>query len=55
MSYDKDTDKFTFEVYGWGHGVGMSQYGAGIYAEEGKDYEFIVKHYYSGTELVVWG
>lgn len=55
VSYNKDTDKFTFEVYGWGHGVGMSQYGAGIYAEQGRSYEYIIKHYYSNTELTVWG
>lgn len=54
VSYDKENDKFTFEVFGWGHSVGMSQYGAGIYAEQGKDYKFIVKHYYSGADLTVW-
>ena len=54
VTYDKETDTFTFDVYGWGHGVGMSQYGAGIYAEEGKDYKFIVKHYYKGAELTLW-
>lgn len=54
VKYDKDTDTFTFDVYGWGHGVGMSQYGAGIYAEQGKDYKFIIKHYYSGADLTLW-
>lgn len=54
VSYDKETDTFTFDVYGWGHGVGMSQYGAGIYAEQGKDYKFIVKHYYNGAALTLW-
>ena len=54
VSYNKDTGKFTFEVYGWGHGVGMSQYGAGIYAEQGKDYKFILKHYYNNADLTLW-
>ena len=54
VSYDKSTGKFTFEVYGWGHGVGLSQYGAGIYAEQGKDFEFILKHYYNNAELTLY-
>ena len=37
---------------GWGHGVGLSQYGAYGYAlREGRDYQFIVRHYYTGTTL----
>ena len=54
VTYDRDTDTFIFDVYGWGHGVGMSQYGAGIYAEQGKDYKFIIKHYYNGADLTLW-
>jgi stage II sporulation protein D len=35
---------------GWGHGVGMSQYGAYGYAlREGRDHRFILAHYYSGS------
>ncbi len=37
--------------HGFGHGVGMSQYGAYGYAEHGKDYRFILAHYYSGTRI----
>ena len=37
--------------HGFGHGVGMSQYGAYGYAEHGKDYRFILGHYYKGTKL----
>jgi stage II sporulation protein D len=37
--------------HGFGHGVGMSQYGAYGYAKHGKDYRFILSHYYSGTTL----
>jgi stage II sporulation protein D len=36
---------------GFGHGVGMSAYGAYGYAEHGKDYRFILGHYYSGTTI----
>src|SRR5260221_5072521 len=37
--------------HGFGHGVGMSQYGAYGYATHGKGYRFILRHYYSGTPL----
>jgi stage II sporulation protein D len=36
---------------GAGHGIGMSQYGAYGYALRGKDYRFILAHYYTGTAL----
>ncbi|NMA80160.1 MAG: stage II sporulation protein D [Clostridiales bacterium] len=49
VSYaDKD---FTFTTKGYGHGVGMSQYGANAMAENGKTYEEILKHYYSGVQI----
>ncbi len=37
--------------HGFGHGVGMSQYGAYGYASHGKGYRFILGHYYSGTRI----
>ncbi len=37
--------------HGFGHGVGLSQYGAYGYAKHGRDYEQIVEHYYTGTAL----
>jgi SpoIID/LytB domain protein len=37
--------------HGFGHGVGMSQYGAYGYAKHGKGYRFIIGHYYSGTTI----
>jgi SpoIID/LytB domain protein len=37
--------------HGFGHGVGMSQYGAYGYAQHGKGYRFILAHYYSGTTI----
>ena len=36
---------------GWGHGVGMSQYGALGYAEDGWTYDQILGHFYTGAEL----
>jgi stage II sporulation protein D len=36
---------------GFGHGIGMSQYGAYGFAKHGYDYEQILAHYYQGTEL----
>jgi stage II sporulation protein D len=37
--------------HGYGHGVGMSQYGAYGYASHGMGYRFILRHYYSGTTI----
>ncbi len=37
--------------HGFGHGVGMSQYGAYGYAKHGRGYPFILAHYYRGTQL----
>ncbi len=40
-----------FKVKGYGHGVGMSQYGANFMAEDGKSYKEILAHYYQSAEL----
>ena len=45
--------RFTIRGAGFGHGVGMSQYGAMGYASHGWDYKAILGHYYTGTELGV--
>jgi len=37
--------------HGFGHGVGVSQYGAYGYALHGKDYRFILAHYYQGSTI----
>jgi stage II sporulation protein D len=42
---------FVFSGHGWGHGVGMSQYGAYGYALHGATYDRILAHYYPGTAL----
>lgn len=36
---------------GWGHGIGMSQYGARGYAKHGAGYREILAHYYRGTQI----
>lgn len=43
---------FVFTVKGYGHGVGMSQYGANVMAKQGSSYEEILAHYYPKTTLV---
>src|SRR5690242_18325270 len=42
---------FLFTGHGWGHGVGMSQYGAYGYALHGSSYQQSLAHYYPGTTL----
>lgn len=44
-------DSFSFIGAGFGHGVGMSQYGAGYLSSHGVGYDAILKHYYSGIKL----
>jgi stage II sporulation protein D len=43
--------RLTVRGAGWGHGVGMSQYGAMGFAQRGSDYRAILGHYYSNTTL----
>ncbi len=48
-SWAKTTDTaFSISGRGWGHGIGMSQWGAYGYAKHGWDYQAILKHYYTG-------
>jgi stage II sporulation protein D len=42
---------FVITGHGWGHGVGMSQWGAYGYAQHGFTYRQILEHYYPGTQL----
>ena len=48
---EEGTELIRFTVRGYGHGVGMSQYGARALAEEGADFARILAYYYPGTEL----
>ncbi|MCD8116856.1 MAG: stage II sporulation protein D [Oscillospiraceae bacterium] len=55
FSLSWDGEQFVFTVAGSGHGVGMSQYGAKVYAAQGWTYQEILAHYYPGTVLAVYG
>lgn len=45
------SEGFVFKGRGWGHGVGLSQWGAKSLAENGWKYSQILQHYYPGTTL----
>ncbi|TSB44739.1 stage II sporulation protein D [Alkalicoccobacillus porphyridii] len=51
FEWSRQNGRVTVKTKGWGHGVGMSQYGANGMAKEGKTYDAIVQHYYQGIEL----
>src|SRR5437763_6798186 len=42
---------FVITGHGWGHGVGMSQYGAYGFAQHGFTYQKILTHYFTGTQI----
>lgn len=44
-------DSILITTKGFGHRVGMSQYGAQAMAEDGTDFRIILKHYYQGVEI----
>ena len=52
FQFSIDGDSIKFEVTGYGHGVGMSQTGADSMAKQGKKYDEIIKHFYTGVEVV---
>ncbi|HZJ82390.1 MAG TPA: stage II sporulation protein D [Clostridia bacterium] len=51
ITYNPKSNIVDIETIGYGHGVGMSQWGANGMAKKGKDYEEILKHFYTGVEL----
>lgn len=51
FSVTHGADDFTFTVSGYGHGVGMSQYGAKAMAEQGFTYDEILRHYYTDVTI----
>lgn len=51
INMEKDGENIIFKVKGYGHGVGLSQWGAGKMAKLGYTYDEILKHYYSGVEI----
>ena len=52
FTIEEDSDNYIITTKGYGHGVGMSQYGANGMAKNGYNYEAILKHYYPGVSLV---
>ena len=48
---EEDNGEYIIATKGYGHGVGMSQYGANEMAKIGKKYEEILNHYYKNTEI----
>lgn len=52
FTIDKTNEGYVFTTTGSGHGVGMSQYGAQGMALEGKNYQEILKYFYTGIEIV---
>lgn len=51
VSWEIDGDEITFTTNGYGHGVGLCQYGANYYAEQNNTYQQILSRYYPGTQL----
>lgn len=45
-------DKFTIKIFGFGHAIGMSQWGAYAYARKGLTYQQILSRYYQNTQLI---
>ena len=53
FSFTYDGDHVVVHTVGYGHGVGMSQVGADVMADQGSTYEEILLHYYQGVTLTV--
>ena len=45
---------YTFSGGGWGHGVGMSQWGAKGMADNGFNYKEILTHYFTGVQVDIY-
>ncbi len=51
FTYVIKDNQIIFDCKGYGHGVGMSQWGANAMAKSGGSYDEIIKHYYSGVDI----
>lgn len=51
FTYEYKNGSFHFTTEGYGHGVGLSQYGADYMARQGSSWEEIIKHYYTGVDI----
>lgn len=52
FSIDFNGDNVIINCKGYGHGVGMSQWGANAMAKNGSDYIEIIKHYFQGSDII---
>jgi stage II sporulation protein D len=50
----RDGNIYEFEGKGWGHGVGLCQWGAKGQAEHGRTYRQILSYYYPGADIAQW-
>ena len=55
FTWEAQEGKMVFFVTGYGHGVGLSQYGAAAMAAAGADYREILTHYYTGVTVEPYG
>jgi stage II sporulation protein D len=51
IEINNELNQIKFKVTGYGHGVGMSQTGADSLAKQGKNYEEIIKHFYTNVQI----
>lgn len=51
FEYSIDGNNIVFKCKGYGHGVGMSQWGANVMGKNGAKYDEILKHYYTGIDI----
>ena len=51
FTFDLEENQVKIKTNGYGHGVGMSQYGANYLANQGKNYKEIIKYYYNGVNI----
>lgn len=54
FEWSVEGQSFVFLVTGYGHGVGLSQYGANQMAAEGANYREILSHYYTDVTIGIW-
>lgn len=51
FTVSREGDVYTFACRGYGHGLGMSQEGANLFAQQGATWAEILAHYYPGTQV----
>jgi len=52
LTFSSSEDAIEIEGYGWGHGVGLCQWGAKGMADAGHDWMSILQHYYPQAEIL---